>query len=232
MEIIRSKAIWLKTLITLCLMVIISTSVVLANTQDSRWKWCNSTDHYSMYYDTQTLKYDEANQAVKVWIKVENEKGEITSELLTLISYRDKTETTLQSYLFKNGYPRPFNRGINVTNPIVPDSSIELLANKVGAQFNLKPVYPGGPNRWKWVYSTSNQTISIATDCERYDSSSNTHTVWVKFTDLNGFHYVTPYYCNFTDETIHSLTGTPTTILPDTKEEYIYNTAKELFDKS
>ena len=31
MEIIRSKAIWLKILMTLCLLVIISTSVALAN---------------------------------------------------------------------------------------------------------------------------------------------------------------------------------------------------------
>lgn len=54
-----------------------------------------------MYYDTQTLKYDEPNQAVKVWVKTEDLKGQKTSERLILISYRDKTETSLQNYFFK-----------------------------------------------------------------------------------------------------------------------------------
>lgn len=231
MEIIRSKAIWLKSLMTLCLLVIISASVVLANTQDSRWKWYYSTAVDSMYYDTQTLKYDEPNQAVKVWVKTEDLKGQKTSERLILISYRDKTETSLQNYFFKNGYPHLYNMGKINTNVIYPDSTIESLANKVGAYFNLKPIYPGGPNRWKWVYSTSTYTLSIATDCERYDPESNTHMIWIKSTTLKGSYYIDTYYCNFSDETIRRAYGKPKPVVPDTIDEYIYNAAKELFEK-
>ncbi|WP_370850284.1 hypothetical protein [Megasphaera sp.] len=219
--------IWMRCLIILCALIVTGISIICADSPNSRWRWYYSSSTTSMYYDTQTLKYDDINQIAKIWTKDVDAKGFKYSERLITISYRYKTFSVEKTVFYKNGYPQVYQM-VQTIKPIVPDSPMESLANSVGAIYHQSAIYPSGPNRWRWIHSTDKYSMYIASGCEIYYPETNMHLVWIKRTSIYGGTYVEGYYCNFSNETIMN-SGKPRTIIPESDDEYIYDAAKDLF---
>lgn len=216
-----------KRIITFCLLLLLSCTTVLAE-PESRWKWYYSSDRVGMYFDTQTLHYDASKRAADVWTKNLNVNGEKIREVHKFLFLEEGAAANVQYVYYRNGYPSVHNVKKVYIQQVAPDSPNEALANGIANYLNVKPMYPGGENRWKWIGATDTYSLYLATDCGKYYPEKDWYAVWIKRVYLNGYAYKDRYYCRFSKNQIATRYGRARNPIPESDDEKIYNAAKEL----
>lgn len=215
-------------------------SKALAAPLDSRWKLYNSVSSLNQYYDIKTIEYDPNEQIAKVWtLCTDNKSGESKRLELLAISFKYKSSDMAMQIVTYNDNGDPITRKISETYTwryIPPDTPIEALANSVASELHIKPIYPGGLDRWKWLRSTDKYGLYVAKDTITYDPDLSEYSIWTKRIYLNNYRPETLYSVNFVDKTIWVAQPTSPWIryeghihpFPESDEEYIYNAVKDL----
>lgn len=216
-----------------------SYSKALAAPLDPRWKLYNSSGGLNQYYDIKTIEYDPNEQIAKVWTLLTGSNGGKSRRLaLMAISFKDKYDMGMQIIKYNNDgdLVTNFIPESNTWHSIAPDTIFETLANSVASELHIKPIYPGGPDRWKWLRSTDKYGLYVAKDTIAYDSNLSEYSIWTKKIYLDNSMPETLYTVNFTDKTIWVAQSTSPQIryeghihpVPESDEEYIYNAVKDL----
>lgn len=216
-----------------------SYSRALAAPLDPRWKLYNSGERLNNYYDIKTIEYDPNEQIAKVWTLCTGSNGGKSKRLaLNAISFKDKYHMGMQVIKYNNDgeLVTNFIPESNTWHSIAPDTIFEALANSVASELHIKPIYPGGPDRWKWLHSTDKYGLYVAKDTIVYDSDLSEYSIWTKRIYLDNYTPETLYSVNFTDKTIWVAQSMAPWIqyeghihpIPESDEEYIYNAVKDL----
>lgn len=216
-----------------------SNSKALAAPLDPRWKLYNSSEGLNQYYDIKTIEYDPNEQIAKVWTLLTGSNGGKSRRLaLMAISFKEKYDMGMQIIKYNNDgeLVTNFIPESNTWHSIAPDTIFETLANGVASELHIKPIYPGGPDRWKWLRSTDKYGLYVAKDTIAYDSNLSEYSIWTKKIYLDNSMPETLYSVNFVDKTIWVAQSTSPQIrykghihpIPESDEEYIYNAVKDL----
>ncbi|WP_432643059.1 hypothetical protein [Acidaminococcus sp.] len=216
-----------KRILTFCLVVVLGCFAVTAQAAD-RWKWYHSSDYHGYYYDTQTVTYDTAKQYATVWIKILKADGSLDEEQHRALNYGYKATLNFEYVYYQNGYPRRYRPSKPYVSFVVPDSSSETLTRMVANQLGIRPMYPGGDNRWKWVRATDTYSLYVAKDTLLYRDANLGYTIWAKRVYLNGGKSKTMYFCNTVRNVVATRYSRWNSPLPDSDEEAVLNAVKAL----
>lgn len=156
-----------KVVIFLCLLIFILCNTCFAST-DSRWvsTGYHYMEHVEEQFDSQTIKYDSNTHSITGWIRCGRKYG--TDQFMQIYQVKifldKKTYRALNEYQLNNfGSYQKISDGWG-EYLVEPDSTVEKLAN-MGCDANgISRMYPGGTNRWVWVFSTDHYTCTAAQD--------------------------------------------------------------------
>lgn len=217
----------LKRIVIFCLVVIMGCFGMNAQAAD-RWKWYYSSDYYGHYYDTQTVKYNGARQYATIWTKTLKQDGSLLEEDHIILDYQYKATGMVEYVTYHNGYPRRHSFSKPVISFVAPDSARETLSRLVAEQLGIRPMYPGGADRWKWVHATDRWSVYVAKDTLIDLGKGNLYSIWAKRVYLNGGESKIQYFCDLTRDIIRTRYSKWRSTVPDSDEEAVLNAVKAL----
>lgn len=150
---------WIKLLITVSIILLYS-STCLAENDENRWKWSNSSAEYGYYIDTKTI--DRAGNIIKFWSKRVALDGSyfLSYDILNLTDKTMHNEGKTYNYDVNNNLINSSDfSGESIHRDILPDTRDNWLADTVCEFLNIKKV--NAPSNWQWLYSTNKYTYCV-----------------------------------------------------------------------
>ena len=231
-----------RIVIFLCLIIFISYNTCFAST-DSRWisTGYHYMEHVEEQFESQTIKYDARTNSIIGWIRCERKYG--TDQFVQM--YQVQIFLDKKTYRFLNEYQLNDYGGYQKISDswgsellVGPDSTVEQLANMGCDANNIARMYPGGKDRWVWVFSTDRYTCTVAQDTIQKDIKNHIVRFFIKKKVLPdrsysyGYDDVCLISCDLQNDMITtSHTGNMgkwNLVLPDSTDEKLLNYAKGL----
>ena len=210
------------------IIMLLATTVMAA---DNRWV-CIEDDGIGQYYlDSKTTSYDSAANTVKFWVKYE-QNSRIVNMDYYLVDISNTKYGILRSAFYQNKtYPEIKNyENVVPRNLIWPDDILEKAANIVCDNNNVKHMYPGGADRWHWLYSTEQCTYNYAPGMVFVDKEKRTVIMWTQSVyPEHGVGGVTRWVCDFNENMVEYTNSRGVYkqyVLPDTLEEAVWEKAE------
>ena len=226
------KKLFMALLSLLTLLVCLTASA--DNGQGERWKWFYSSSRLSFYYDLDTLSYDSTTNVADVRIKEVDLNDNIFKMTHLNFDYTGKTFSLLTTVSYDKGIPRQKNHSPALTSNVGPYIVLETLSNRIADHYHLPHMYKGGPDRWKKIYTRGTSDFYIATDCLVKLSTPGICKFWVK--EISGYNKdytrIFLYMCDFNFKTIISDNSPYRSVIPDTLDEAIYNSAHAIYEQN
>lgn len=220
-----------KRILTFCLVLILWCFAITAQAAD-RWKWYESSSWYSRYYDTQTVEPNARLHCARVWTKIVKDDGTLIRQELRFLVYDIKGVAILESVEYWDGSPHRRQNSPPIAYTVLPDSGDENLARLVAEQVGFQPMYPGGPDRWKWIHATDRYGLYVARDTLYYFGKNFAYSLWTKRVYTDGSTSYFHYFYDPDTNLIRTETSNWNSPIPDSDEEAVLHTAKALYQES
>lgn len=206
----------------------LSCNATLAEQLDPRWKLYASGEKEAFYYDTQSMVYDSSNQLAKIWIRKLDLYGNKTATNLIFLSFKNKQFATTHYITYEGNRTYDSIPSRPIWYPVLPDLPSEKLANIAASHFNIKKMFKGGLNRWKLLHTFKDYTLWVATDTLIHLSKKEQYAICIKHVYSGGRYSEGFYTCDFINETVCPPHGSPKSLIPESEEEFVYNTIKRM----
>lgn len=211
----------------------------------NRWEWFYQNPfHLNSYFDKKSIQYNPQKKQAIVWVKAEalDEPGTfIISKYL--LDYEIKSYIRLEEGSLTNQHTSQLKKANKALAPsgIAPEGYEKDLADGVSSYLKIPKVYGEKPIQWKYIGQFNGKLYYITPDANVYFKDMKYFSAFYKTKDVlesgdnnpvkqvvDQILSIRGFGCEFDKHKIAIGRG-PEEIVPESREEAIYNAAFQMF---